>query len=156
MVYYGLACPEHVWLYARRVCDVLGNGANATAINMLVETAAQETHGGRYRDPTAKAGRGLCQIDLIGFKDVQARTRDDNAQAVLEAFNVDVRTVQHCELDHSPMLSMIFCRLFYILIPDLFPRDVVGRAHYWKRFYNTRLGHGTPQKYVENAKRYAS
>ncbi len=155
MIFYGLASPSHVREYARAVCDVLGGGVNNTGIHMLTETAAQETHGGRYRDPTAGAGRGLCQIDPIAFEDVQARTREENVGKVFEAFNVDITTITHEQLDHSPMLSMIFCRLFYILIPDPFPRDLVGRAHYWKRWYNTKAGHGTPQQYIENARRYA-
>lgn len=155
-VYYGLARSGNVFECARAVCDVLGHGANGTAIFMLVETAAQETHGGRYRDPTpAGAGRGLCQVDEIAFVDVQQRTRERDRFAVRDAFGVDVLRAEHGWLDYSPLLSMIFCRLFYRLIPDEFPLTVEGRAEYWKRFYNTVAGKGTADEYIENARRYS-
>ncbi|MBB04075.1 MAG: hypothetical protein CML03_00885 [Pseudooceanicola sp.] len=155
MVYYGLAKPSHTWDYARMVCDCLGHGDNRTAMAMLIETAAQETHCGQYRDPTpGGAGRGLCQIDQIAFEDIQRRTREANVGKVFERFNVNIQEVEHSALDNSPLLSMIFCRLFYMLIPEPFPIHVEGRAAYWKRYYNTSCGAGTEAEYIENAKRY--
>ena len=155
-VYYGLAQAQQVYQFARAVCDVLGHGANATAIQMLVETAAQETHGGRYRDPSPDgAGRGLCQLDLIAFQDVQQRTRNKDVEAVREAFGIVLAQVDHDDLDYSPMLSMVFARLFYRLIPDVFPVTVEGRAAYWKEHYNTVLGKGTVDEYIHNAAKYA-
>lgn len=153
--YYGLAKPAHVRDYARRVCDALGRGVANQAIAMLVETAAQETHCGRYRDPTPNgAGRGLTQIDLIAFQDVQRRTRPKDAMAVQEWFGVDIQRVRHDDLDFSPMLAMIWCRLFYKLIPEPFPDTVEGRALYYKKYYNTSLGKATPNEYVDNAKEF--
>ena len=156
MVFYGLARPRHVRDYARNVCDVLGRGVNNNAMQMLIETAAQETHCGQYRDPSPDgAGRGLCQIDLIAHNDVKDRTREHNVGRVFETFNLDIRVLDHRELDHSPLASMVMCRLFYILVPDLFPTTLEGRAAYWKRHYN-KSGKGTEAEFIENAKRFGA
>lgn len=152
---YGLARPEQSLEFARAVCDLLGHGASGLAITMLLETAAQETHLGQYRDPTPNgAGRGLFQCDKIAFIDVQRRARLNDINAVQQSFGFDIRAVQHAALDSSPLLAAVFARLFYKLIPDAFPADLPGRAAYWKRFYNTFDGRGTVDDYMLNAKRY--
>lgn len=53
------------------------------------------------------------------------------------------------------------CRVHYLRAPAPLPapNDLAGMAAYWKRFYNTPLGKGTPLKFMEawaNAKMEAS
>lgn len=152
---YGLASPDAAPALVVAVCDVLGHGINNVATAMLLETAAQETHLGRFLDPTPNgAGRGLCQIDEIAFQDVIARTRDVDVYVVQKYFGVDVRGIEHRHLDYSPLLSFVLCRLFYKLIPEPFPLDLPGRASYWKRHYNTHMGKGTVGEYIKNAQRF--
>lgn len=152
---YGLVRSDHARDFARSVCDVLGRGKNNMAEPMLLETSAQETHLGRFRDRTPYgAGTGLCQIDLIAFEDIKARTRDKHKQAILEVFSIDLDKVEYRELEYSPLLSFIFCRLHYKLIPDEIPKSLEGRADYWKKFYNTSAGKGSAEEYIENAHRY--
>lgn len=149
---YGLVRPEQARDYVTAICDLLGHGAGNNAVCMLLETAAQETQMGRFRDPTPNgAGRGLFQIDPIGFEDVQARARDGDVFRVRSAYSFDIREVRHNDLDASPLLSTVFCRLFYKLKPEPFPQTIFQRADYWKRHYNTVLGRGTPEEYVRNA-----
>lgn len=152
MVYYGLAKAEHLRDYAQAVCDVLGHGVGCNAVDMLLETAAAETHSGQYRDPTPNgAGRGVFQCDLIAFLDVQARAPLSDIERIQHQFGIDVRAAEHRELDHSPMLAALVCRLFYKRIPEAFPSAMTERAHYWKRYYNTELGKGTPQQYIDKS-----
>lgn len=152
---YGLVKTSHARDIARAVCDVLGRGSTNMGCTLLLETAAQETHLGQYRDPTPYgAGTGLCQIDLISFEDIKERTRSKHKEAILEAFGVDLDKVSYQELEHSPLLSFIFCRLHYKLIPEAIPVTLAARADYWKRYYNTSAGKGSALEYVDNAKRY--
>lgn len=152
---YGLVRPEQARTFVQDVCDVLGHGSTNQAVAMLLETAAQETHTGRYRDPTPNgAGRGLFQIDPIAFEDVQNRARDVHVQRVRDAFGFDVRHVEHNDLDASPLLATVFCRLFYMLKPEAFPQSVFGRADYWKRHYNTVAGSGAAEEYVRSAEMF--
>jgi hypothetical protein len=152
-MYYGLTHASHAVDMARVVCDVLGHGVNNTGVHQVIETCQQETHLGLFRDRTDYgAGFGLSQIDKIGFDDVQIRTRVHHKEALREKFDIDINIIEHRELEHSPLLSIIVCRLHYKLKPEPFPADVEGRAHYWKKHYNSEAGKGTVEEYLENAR----
>lgn len=154
-LYYGLAYAAQVREFARRVCDVIGHGAHGTAVDLLVETCAQETHGGRLRDRhPLKHGVGLYQFDPIGFKHVQQNTHPRNREKVRGAFGVDIQTVKYEQLADDPLLSTIFARLFYYLIPHDLPATQLGRAQLWKQYYNTVKGKGTVAEYLKNAQVY--
>lgn len=157
-LYYGLVSQKQLREYIVAVCSVLGyGGSGGYAVDMLIETAAQETHAGKYRDPTPEgAGRGLFQMDVIAFNDIRNRTGANDIRKVIDNFGIDIRTVTHQCIDFSPLLAAIFCRLFYKLIPDAIPSSVEGRAAYWKRFYNTESGVGNAAKYVQNVRIYGA
>lgn len=154
--FYGLVNPAQVREIVVAVCGVLGL-AGGFAVDMLIETAAQETHLGTYRDTTPYgAGRGLFQIDLIAFQDIQARTKPADAKLILDNFGFDIKKVSHNALDSSPLLAAIFCRLFYKLIPEVIPSSVGARAAYWKKYYNTTAGKGSADAYIKNSIIYGS
>lgn len=137
---------------AMEVCDTLGHGKNKVAPALLAETAAAETQLGNYQDPTPNgAGYGICQFDLIGFKDVIKRTRAKDKEKVLDNFGYYLDSVKLEDLGDDPTLSFICCRLKYRLIPDLIPTDIISRAAYWKRWYNSTAGKGTVEHYLEAA-----
>ncbi|MEH6649981.1 MAG: hypothetical protein V7707_08165 [Motiliproteus sp.] len=153
--FYGLTEPTHAVDIATQVCDLLGHGKNNRAVHLLLETAAQETHLGQYRDGTDyRAGFGLCQVDEIGFVDVVQRTRSKNKALLKEQFDIDLDLVAHRELEHSPLLSMVICRLHYKLKPEVVPVDLADRAAYWKKHYNTVAGKGEPVEFIDNAQHY--
>lgn len=151
-MYYGLVKAEHAIDIAIAVCEVLGYGSTGKAVELLLETAAQETKLGVYRDPTAyAAGSGLCQFDRVAFDDVKRRARNKHADAILDEFGVDIRVVEYRELELNPFLSLLFCRLFYLLIVEAIPVTVGGRGEYWKRYYNTAAGKGSAVEYENSA-----
>lgn len=156
--FYGLAKQKHLRDIVIAVCETLGyGGLGGYAVDLMLETAAQETHCGQFRDPTPLgAGRGLFQMDLIAFDDIRNRARASDIRMVIDNFGIDIRKCNHAQLDHSPLLAAIFCRLFYKLIPAAIPGDLVGRAEYWKKYYNTAVGDGSVGEYVNNARLYAS
>ena len=153
-VFYGLSCKQEVVWHARKICSVIGGGVNNKAIQMLVETAQQETHMGSFpeRHPY-KLGVGLCQIDKIAFDDIKRRTPKHVSDKVREYLGITLRQVEHRDLAFSPLKSLLFCRLFYRLRPELIPDKMEGRAEYWKKHYNTAKGKGTAQEYIHNASR---
>ncbi|RDH41412.1 hypothetical protein [Zooshikella ganghwensis] len=148
---YGLTSPNQALEIATKVYEVLGNGSGY-AVDLLLETAAQETKLGNYPDRTPTgAGVGLCQIDPILFKDIQNRARSADRDRLKESFNVDLSKLPHRDLAYSPLLSFIFCRLHYKLRPGAIPETLEGRANYWKKHYNTVAGKGRPEEYVRSA-----
>ncbi len=48
--------------------------------------------------------------------------------------------------------SCAMCRVHYLRCPDVLPEagDIDGQAGYWKRWYNTPLGHGVAGQYIAN------
>ncbi|GLX85084.1 hypothetical protein tloyanaT_13360 [Thalassotalea loyana] len=152
---YGLNPGDNVLAMSRQVCDVLGYGSTGSADYMLAETAAAETCLGYYQDPTPNgAGFGLTQFDLIGFEDVKQRARAKHKEALRQELDIDVDAAQLADLNDDPMLSLALTRLKYLLIPEPIPRDFVSRAMYWKRYYNTVAGKGTPKHYLKMAEKY--
>lgn len=150
-MYYGLVRKQHLLDMAIVVCDVLGHG-NGNAVPMLIETAAAETLLGKYRDTTEyAAGTGITQVDKGTFDWLQGKyaNRSVNKRCI-EVFNIDLGLVRYDELEHSPLLALIFARLRYRTVPEAIPSTIEGRARYWKKHYNSfhPNAKGTPEKYL--------
>lgn len=149
-IYYGLVKREHGLDIIDAVVDCLGGGVNARLL--MAETSMQETKFGEYGDPTPYgAGTGLCQHDELPYNDIIRRSRSKHLDAIKERFRIDMREVQWRELENSPILAFIACRLHYKLVPEAIPESVEGRAGYWKKYYNTSAGKGTVEEYIESA-----
>ena len=153
-IYYGLVDVRHVRDYAWSVCDLLGHSTSGFAVELLLETCAQETHLGTYRDAHPfSAGVGLYQFDPPGHKDVVTRASLNDVRAVEREYGFDLRQVQYTDLAFNPLFSTVFARIFYKLRPGAIPETREGRAAYWKRHYNTAAGKGTEREYLRNAER---
>lgn len=147
--YYGAESFQDVYDHAIAVCNVLGNGKRGYAKAMLMETACAETQCGTFPDFTINNGFGITQHDHINVRDVIARTRDHNKLKVWDNFGFDIDRVKAPDLQDNPLLSFIFTRLNYILVPDIFPETVASRAEYWKTHHNTHKGKGTIEHYIQ-------
>ncbi|MFN3827776.1 MAG: hypothetical protein ACK4NR_09155 [Micavibrio sp.] len=57
------------------------------------------------------------------------------------------------EMVRNPQYAAAMCRIFYLRIRAPLPaeNDLRGMAEYWKRYYNTRLGKGTVEGFMEKA-----
>ncbi|AFT79061.1 hypothetical protein AMBLS11_12440 [Alteromonas macleodii str. 'Black Sea 11'] len=152
-LHYGLESIDHARELAHLTCQVLGYGQNQAAPALLLETACAETQLGQYPDNYAPEGHGLHQFDTIAIVDVQQRTRRKDRFAIQNALGVDILQVTPASISKSPLESFIFCRLKYKLRPEIIPDDIVSRAVYWKRFYNTHAGKGTIDHYLDSAER---
>ncbi len=152
---YGLIDQQDAVRYATAVCDIIGHGKNGQAVALLVETAAAETLIGQYKDPTpTSAGTGLTQTDQGTFEWLRDQYKSSRyAQPLLNEFGIDLNRTVYQELRTSPLLSMLFCRLRYLIVAESIPDTREGRAAYWKKYYNTSAGKGTPADYLEKCQR---
>jgi hypothetical protein len=152
---YGVINRQQIFDTVDVVCAVLGNGKHNAANKLILGTIAAETSFAEFPDPTPfGAGSGLCQFDLVGFEGVLQRTRQHNIVTLKNEFDIDIQKVTYEMLEYNPLLSVIFCRLFYKLIPEEIPDSLSGMAYYWKKYYNTHLGKGTEQKFIANYNHY--
>tara|TARA_R100000278_G_scaffold2675_2_gene5207 strand:+ start:22367 stop:22825 length:459 start_codon:yes stop_codon:yes gene_type:complete len=46
-------------------------------------------------------------------------------------------------------VAIAMCRIYYYRQPGAIPKTPEGRANYWKKFFNTEGGKGTPKHYLE-------
>lgn len=147
--YYGVESISQVKTLARQVVNALGGNENV--YNILLETPCAETKLGQFPDSHPdKWGVGLCQHDHIGLDDIQLNGEQRHFDIVKNEFGYDIKDVQLADLADDPLLSLICCRLSYKRIPDPIPSDLVGRAKYWKEFYNTQAGGGTVDHYLHS------
>lgn len=149
---YGYAAGMDLQSITFGVCREISPATAQVAARLVLETMAQETRLGFYNDRTpTSAGVGLAQIDPIAFADIVSRTPKKRKTLIRDTWSIDLDSLQHRDLAYSPLLSIIFCRLFYALISEPIPDTIKGRAAYWKKHYNTELGDGTVQQYFDTA-----
>lgn len=153
MANYGFIDKDTTIKMCHKICDVLGYGASGMAHKLIYETAVVETGMGMIKDPTQGAGMGITQFDKLPFNDIKQRSMHLKDK-ILKELNVDISLVEWEHLRYNPYLSLLFTRLFYKLRPEAIPSTIEERAKYWKKVYNTALGKGTPEHYLEMNKKY--
>ncbi len=150
---YGLISKKQLDKIILDVTNILGNGANNTAHLLLSETAQTETAYGDTPDTHLFSGYGIMQFDKIAIDDTIARTPQYIKDRILEVYGIDINSINGLILQWSPLASVIMARLKYRLIKEEIPTSREGRARYWKKYYNTSLGKGTVQRYMEATKK---
>lgn len=97
---------------------------------------------------------GIWQVDMVGFQDTLDTTAhpglDAKFREIQQEFGIDWPSVQWEDL-RKPLYSGLAARLFLSNVAESIPfaSDVAGQASYWKTYYNTNLGAGTPEKFIE-------
>lgn len=147
--HYGIRSIPEAKVLARRVVAALGGSEDV--FSQMIETACAETKCGLYPDAHPEImGVGLCQHDQINIDDIQGEGEQRHFDIVEKEFGYDIPTIQLADLANDPLLSFICCRLSYKRIPAAIPGDLLGRAQYWKEYYNTAAGSGTVEHYRES------
>lgn len=160
--YYGVENANQIYEICDEVNELFGN--KPEALSLMLETIQQETRFGRYKDPTPeKAGEGITQFDKLPFLDVKQRMLEKNPNIVDKidkymlskgieiSFNNYSWIFLHAGNIASIRIGIIMMRCLYWLVPKSIPKDLRGRAEYWKKYYNTEFGKGTIEEYIKNA-----
>ena len=129
------------------------------AVDLMIGTAMQES-GLKYLAQW-KAG------PAIGFFQMEPATAEDIVYRYAQNKDQKFRTKVHQavqlgipawlltplelkrELTVNLALQVMLARLKYYMVPDPIPTDMTGQARYWKKYYNTHLGSGTEDQYIE-------
>ncbi|MAO22632.1 MAG: hypothetical protein CMJ25_17935 [Phycisphaerae bacterium] len=144
----------------QRVCNGIGEKFGSDgAVQLVLETGLVES---RY-----KYLRQLGDGPARSFWQVEPATAVDNLQHYLkhrkklmskcaEVSLVDLMHWQTFEeslwsdiLEKNLAASIIHCRVKYWRVPKSMPSSLEGRAKYWKQYYNSGLGAGSEEKYIE-------
>ncbi len=123
---------------------------SAAAVELVIGTALQESHLTYIKQLGEGPALGVCQME--------PNTHDDIWKNFLAYRNVlsdavlDIGGPEPQELIWNLKYSVAMCRVHYRRVRSPLPQagDVEGQAQYWKTYYNTELGKGTTQEYIDN------
>ena len=131
-----------IYGYIYIVCKALGNGKHDNADALIEETIRSECNFGYTKDRSKEYGEGLGQFDRIAFDDVKNRVKE-NTKVRLKKMGIDLDQARYEDLRKSPLLSIVFIRLKYLLVPSSIPLTREGRWQYYKKWYNSYAGAAT-------------
>lgn len=116
-------------------------------VNVLMNgTIAQESHLGKYRKQINGEALGISQIERPTFNFVYKRY-----ELLFKTLFPDLEITFEM-LEHNDPLAIIIARLKYWTIIEALPdaNNLPKIAAYWKKYYNTPLGKGTEEQFIEN------
>ena len=116
---------------------------------LMLGTALQESKLTYLRQLGGGPALGLFQMEPQTHDDIWANWLAYRARIRIKM----QRAFGRCEADDMITDMMYACcmaRLHYRRVPDPLPPayDIGAQASYWKEFYNTPVGHGTPAAYT--------
>lgn len=131
---------------------------SVAAERILMGTAAHESHF-VY---TQQLGGGPA----LGYFQMEPKTHDDCWNNYLKYRPMLIRGVEACmvpAVKHTAELmrtnsiyAAAMARVRYMRAPGPIPLDGLGMARYWKDNYNTVLGRGTVQEFINDWNHYLS
>ena len=150
---YGVTGLDDIKTIARETADKYQYGANRDNLyKMLLETAIVETDAGNaYMDTNRNYGRSIMQFDKVGYNEAlrirAAKGNTDYQNEVNQGYMSDT-------LQRNPRFAMYLARFYYLGKSKPIPNTLEERANYWKTYYNSIYGAGTPEKYINLVKKH--
>ena len=121
------------------------------SMELLLGTAATESKMGLWlRQLGGGPALGLFQIEPETEADVWKNYLLYRPELARVVRGWKTFTTEEMEWNHA--YSCAIARLIYRRAPEKLPPagDTEAQARYWKRFFNTPLGKGTPEKYIRD------
>ncbi len=123
------------------------------AEQLLLGTAIQESDLVHRRQLGGGPGRGYYQMEPNTHNDIwenYLRYRGQHAAKIMALLpRPDADKI--AELENNDRYATGMARIHYLRVPASLPQenDIQAMANYWKQYYNTPLGAGTPEQFVE-------
>lgn len=156
MRWYGVLLDSQIDDAIENIVDNLSLGADKNHLRALLkETAMVESNYAKTPDFTPNSGKGVFQLDKIGFEDAISQNSAIKAQALKMGYNLDLLDYSKPEVTQDILLNTMLARLLYYKKPGSIPSTREGRAAYWKKYYNSVLGAGTIQAYLDRSSKLA-
>ena len=126
------------------------------AIELVMGTWAVESNGGHFLKQLG-GGPALSawQIEKATYKDIINRVPKHFLAILAQTIDKPVEDSDFSLLENNHKFAAQICRLKYYLCPGELPYNLIERAKYWKKYYNTELGQGTVEKYISKYNTYA-
>ena len=126
------------------------------AVELLMGTWAVESNGGHFlKQEDRGPARSAWQIEHPTFNDIINRVHKHFKDVLSNTIDKEINESDFPKIELNHKLAAQICRLKYELCPGEIPDNTIGRANYWKKYYNTPLGAGTVDKYIAKYNTYA-
>ena len=128
------------------------------AENLLMGTAAQESRLGSHIRQVGGPALGIYQMEPATHNDLWVNYLRFNPALEGKFRNLLAgldRTPRPEQMIYDMRYATAMCRLHYRRVKAPLPDDVSGMSEYWKQYYNTPMGRGSTQDFVNNYRRYA-
>ena len=145
----------------RKAIEAVTFGDENTS-NFLNRIALVESDFGTDKNTfKQKDSSGIFQIEREGAynevirrldpeSDVGGNVRRYNEQ-LKDSYGIDLTQMSYEDLE-QPFVGAAFARAYLLTVPESIPTDLQEQGEYWKKYYNTVLGKGTPARFVREAK----
>lgn len=127
------------------------------AVNLLLGTAAQESHFGYYLRQVSGPALGAFQMEPDTEKDIWKNYLKYRPEKQLAIAHISgVFSARPASLETNLAYSICMARIHYRRVKEPFPTadNIYGLGCYWDRFYNCNPHKGTVTQFVENYQRY--
>jgi len=138
-------------LFIRSVLRMAGLWSEE-AEELLMGTFAQESALGKYRRQIGGGpGRGILQMEPATERDVWENYLDyrKNLSEKIRLISGVSRPDSEA-LENNLAYQVLMARIQYLRAPEKLPKDLDGMAALWKKRYNTAMGKGTEEEFIEN------
>jgi len=130
------------------------------AVDLVLGTAAHESHLGYYLRQVKGPAQGIFQIEPDTHQsnwNNYLLYRPELAEKVRQL--ASVRSIESgvphdSELIYNLFYATAICRIVYLPAKPAIPSTLEGRAQYWKDHFNTAKGKGTVGKYLADYQKY--
>jgi len=127
-----------------------------SAIELLIGTWAVESNGGHFlRQIGGGPALSAWQVERATFNDIINRIPKHFSDVLSNTIGKVVASDDFPKIENDHKFASQICRLKYYLCPGELPYNLIERAKYWKKYYNTPLGAGTVDKYISKYNTYA-
>jgi len=146
-------------------CEKMGEKfASESAVDLVLATGIVESRYEYIRQMGDGPARSFWQVEPATCVDNLAhylKHRKKLMGKCAEASMVDLKHWQNFDeklwadiLEKNIAAGIIHCRLKYWRVPKKMPNSIEGQADYWKKYYNSELGKGDPEHFVEVVKKW--
>lgn len=133
---------------------------NDVAVNLLMGTAAQESHLGTYLKQIGTGPAvGIFQMEPATYKDIWTHFLSGKKELADKVKRFAIMEPDAAEMVGNMYFACAMARVHYFRVRRPLPtdpNDVKALARYWKLFYNTVLGDGTEEEFIANYKKYVA
>ena len=148
-----------------KTCSRLGNKyASSEAVNLVLATGIVESRYEYIKQMGDGPARSFWQVEPTTAVDTLAHFlvhRSSLMQKCAEATLVDLKYWQTYDenvwaeiLEKNIAAGIVHARLKYWRVPKKMPNSLEGQADYWKKYYNSESGAGSPEHFIELVKKY--